>query len=350
MNKLTLLLVSLFFISGSAFAQDQDFSQFYASPATLNPALTGAFEGKFRVSFIYRDQWRTVLDDPITTFATAADFRFNVLKNRSKNKDAAGFGIVFHKDNPGLSFSTNQILLSGAFHKGLSPKGNQYISLGMQVGLAQRNVNYNALDFHDQFNGTNGYTEPTGEIFPENNFAYGDFNVGLNYSYAPDRRPQVFAGAAMSHILNPEVSYYYNPDEPADFPSNRLYRKYTAYLNLVFPVGDFVKISPRALAYIQGPHFAANAGSNVRLSLSSISGTALHIGSWVRMAGNEQKTVFADAAVFLAGVEYQNFLVGFSYDANLSDLANSRNGQSTFEISVAYLGEYENDLVVCPKF
>ncbi|KAA3623258.1 MAG: type IX secretion system membrane protein PorP/SprF [Bacteroidetes bacterium] len=350
MQRITLILLSIFFINGSALAQDQDFSQFYASPVTLNPALTGAFEGNFRVSFIYRDQWRSVLDEPVTTFSTTSDFRFHLWKDRSKNKDAAGFGIVFHKDSPGLSFSTNQILLSGAFHKGLSPRGNQYLSLGFQLGIAQRNTNYSTLNFNDQFNGTNGYTEATGEVFPENNFAYADYNVGINYSYAPSRRPQIFAGAAMSHITTPEVSFYYDEKDPEDFPSNRLHRKYSAYVNIVFPIGDYIKISPRALGYLQGPHFSANAGANFRFSLNSITGTALHLGSWGRLAGNEQKNIFADAVVFLAGIEYQNFLVGLSYDANISDLSNASQGRSTFEISLAYLGNYENDLVVCPKF
>lgn len=350
MNRITFLLVSLIFLSGSVFAQDQHFSQFFASPTTLNPALTGAFEGKFRVSFNYRDQWRSVLDEPITTFSTASDFRFSLFKGRSLNKDAAGFGIMFHKDTPGVSFSTNQILLSGAYHKGLSREGNQYLSLGFQMGIAQRNTNYSTLNFNDQFNGTNGYTEATAESFPENNFAYSDFNVGLNYSYAPSRRPQIFAGASMSHILTPQVSFYYDKDEPDDFPSNKLFRKYTAYVNLVFPIGDFVKISPRALTYIQGPHFSANAGSSFRFLVDNISGTALHVGSWVRVSGDEQNSFYADDVVFMAGVEYQNFLIGLSYDANLGDLSNARQGQSTFEISIAYLGEYENDLVVCPKF
>lgn len=47
-------------------AQDQLFSQFYSAANFSNPALTGAFEGKFRVSSIYRDQWRKALDVTLT--------------------------------------------------------------------------------------------------------------------------------------------------------------------------------------------------------------------------------------------------------------------------------------------
>jgi hypothetical protein len=56
-------------------AQDKHFTQFYAAPLALNPALTGALDGKYRVSTIYRDQWRKVLDEPIKTFAVGADLR-----------------------------------------------------------------------------------------------------------------------------------------------------------------------------------------------------------------------------------------------------------------------------------
>lgn len=355
MKKITLLLFSLFFILNTLSAQDPDFTQFYASPSTLNPALTGAFEGKFRISFIYHDQWRTVLESPVTTFAAATDFRFEILKSRSKNKDAVGFGVVFYKDTPGISFSTNQILLSGAFHKGLSPKGDQYLSLGGQIGIAQRNTNYSTLNFNDQFfddqaTGQTGYINATQENFPENNFAFVDYNVGLNYSYAPERKAGVYAGVALSHILQPQVSFYYDENNPEDYPSNLLQRKYTAYVNLVLPVSERIKVSPRILGYKQGPHFTINAGSNIRFLVNDVNGTALHLGTWARVAGNEKSKFFADAIVALVGIEYQNFLIGFSYDANISDLADIRKGQSTFEVSFAYLGEYENETVVCPKF
>ena len=51
--------------------------------------------------------------------------------------------------------------------------------------------------------------------------------------------------------------------------------------------------------------------------------------------------------VALLGIEYSNILFGFSYDIHLKDIGL---GQNAFEISVAYLGEYEDDLLLCPKF
>ena len=47
-KKIT-LAAFLFCVAATTYGQDRLFSQFYASPLTLNPALTGAFEGRYRV-------------------------------------------------------------------------------------------------------------------------------------------------------------------------------------------------------------------------------------------------------------------------------------------------------------
>jgi type IX secretion system PorP/SprF family membrane protein len=332
-------------------AQDQHFTQFYASPVTLNPALTGAFTGKYRLSLIYRDQWRSVLENPYVTYSGAADFRFGFNKRKANYKDAAGVGVLFYNDRiPDIGFSTSQVQLSAAFHKSLSKNNDQFLSLGVQMGIAQRNVNYDKLTFEDQFNGTNGYSNNTAEPLPENNFAYGDFNVGLNYTYAPEQQVGVFIGAAMYHILEPSVSFFYDNDNPDRYPDDKWQRKYVAHVGMQIPTGNVVQIMPRALYYRQGPHNAVNAGTNLRFLVDEIRGNALHVGGWVRLNNDETKKWLASAAIGMVGVELGNFLIGLSYDATLSDLTKTKRGQGAFEISIAYLGEYEDDTVLCPKF
>ncbi|MEL6357625.1 MAG: PorP/SprF family type IX secretion system membrane protein, partial [Bacteroidota bacterium] len=182
-----LIIVLFLFLTLGLQAQDQHFSQYFASPLTLNPALTGLYEGRYRVSFIYREQWRQTLGSPYSTFSGAADFRYFVNPKKRTYKDAFGVGVLFYSDRVSeINFSTNQFMLSGAFHKSLNPANDQTLSIGFQLGIAQRNVSYDQLTFEDEFNGTTGYDEGlTGERLPENNFAFGDYQIGLNYSYAP---------------------------------------------------------------------------------------------------------------------------------------------------------------------
>lgn len=349
---LTAFLVGFSFI---AVAQDTHFTQFYAAPLTLNPALTGVFDGKYRFSLIYRDQWRRVLDSPYQTFAAGLDLRFPISISGRRQQDAAAVGLLFYNDRvPSIDFSTNQIAISGAFHKSLNKDNSQFLSGGLQLGIAQRNIGYENLTFQDQFDGTSGYTDPTSENLPGNNFTYADYSVGINYSYAPARGVALFVGAGLYHIFEPQISFFYSRDDRVDPPdflgSNRLFRKYTAQVSLRLPIAERIDLLPRAIAAFQGPHAEINAGTNIRFGLGEFSKSALHIGSWVRPVTTENDTFTLDAVVLMAGFELNNFLLGFSYDATLNDLATNRQGQGAFEISIAYLGDYENEAILCPKF
>lgn len=334
-------------------AQDQHFTQFYAAPITFNPALTGAFNGSYRLGIIYRDQWRQVLDNPNVSYAASVDLRFAMRSRRRRMLDAVGAGVVFYSDKfSGIGFSTNQISVSGAYHKALSKDGDQFLTLGAQYGIAQRNVNYENLIFDDQFNGTDGYTGPSAEPLPENNFTYGDFSVGLNYTIAPPRRTALYTGIALHHVLEPQVSFYYNPreEDPDKNGNNILLRKLTAHFTLQIPVSESVQVSPRALFYWQGPHMALNAGASTRFLVNDRTGVALHLGGWVRPVSDQKSTFATDAVIVMTGLEINNFLVGFSYDANIRDFTTAGNRRNAFEISIAYLGNYDNETVLCPKF
>jgi len=112
MKKFLLFSFFVILLHQFAAAQDKHFTQFYAAPLTLNPALTGSFEGRYRVSTIYRNQWKKVLDNPFKTVALATDLRFPA-RTRSKSKDAIGLGLLFFNDKTGvIDFSTTQIALS----------------------------------------------------------------------------------------------------------------------------------------------------------------------------------------------------------------------------------------------
>src|ERR1700710_1960135 len=61
-NKITLItLVLLIAISGRSMAQvDPHFSQYYADPLWLNPALTGVIDGDMRLNLNAKQQWSNI--------------------------------------------------------------------------------------------------------------------------------------------------------------------------------------------------------------------------------------------------------------------------------------------------
>ena len=349
MKKAAIIFFSLFFVL-NAEGQDRLFSQFYASPLTLNPALTGTFEGRYRVSAIYRDQWAKAIEDPYATFSTALDLRWRIGEVKSKHKDFAAVGLLFYNDKAGLlEFSTTSILVSGAYHKALDDKNTQYLSLGFQIGVAQKNINYADVTFDDQFNGTTGYSNPSNERLPDNNFAFGDYSVGLNYVFSPQySKTRFFIGGAMHHFTQPSVSFYHQSDSEANEPENKLDARYAAQVSAYLPVTDGIQLQPRAIFDSQGGHLKLDAGLNIRINTSEYRNLAMHIGSYVRPVQDYDDSIRMDALVALLGIEFNNVLIGMSYDINLGEVSSFN--RRTFEFSVAYLGEYEDDVILCPKF
>ncbi len=345
MKKLAFALLFGCFLAKMA-AQDIHFTQFYASPLTLNPALAGAIEGKYRVGLVHRNQWRRSLDEPFRTVGLSSDLRLRPPFNKRSNyKDQIGIGMHFFNDRVAvIDFSTTQIGLSAAYHKALDLASKQFLSLGIQGSLIQRNVSYEALTFFDQFNGIDGYTLSSFETLPENNFSFSDMAVGLNYSGQYDNDFGLFAGVGYFHFLAPNVSFYQKDDDP-----NKLFPKWSGHVALQIPVANRVAVLPRALFALQGPHLEVNAGANLRFKMGEYGGSAFHVGSWARPVKNENGFGL-DAVVLMAGLEKGGVLIGASYDLHLATASRFGQRRSAFELTLQYLGNYDSDEILCPKF
>ncbi len=352
--KLLPLIGFLFFIStGAVQAQDPAFSQYFASPLSLNPALTGTFDGRFRASSIYRDQWRTALEKPMTTFSTGLDLRMPVRIRGKITKDAFSLGLLFLTDRmSAVDYTSTQINVSTAYHKALSFLHNRFLTVGFQFGIIQRSINYQDLYFTDQFNGINGYTDLTAERFPPNNIAFGDFAWGVNYSAQNTKGFASFLGFAMQHFTQPRLNFFSTDPTEGNNTVSRLPVRYVAHINFRIPLTSHIAFQPRAMASLQDPHFQADAGGTFRFLFSTTSGTALHLGASARAVRDHKNLVLLDGIITIIGIEYSQVLLGFSYDLTIGDLNTpaSFTRRNAFEISVAYLGNYQNDLILCPKF
>src|SRR5262245_23261385 len=109
MKNFTVILILVSVVSVSK-AQDPNFSQFFASPLTLNPALTGKFDGIFRVAGNYRNQWPSINNAFVTKTASAD---FHLLNGYLPDIDRWGVGALFMNDQNGNgALNTNQFSLS----------------------------------------------------------------------------------------------------------------------------------------------------------------------------------------------------------------------------------------------
>src|SRR5690606_37585034 len=94
-NFFTIITV---FCASFAFGQDIHFSQYYANPLYMNPALTGSFYGDFRAAVNYRNQAFTVSNTPYVTYSGSFDIA--PLKKKMRH-DVFGVGMLVYNDKAG---------------------------------------------------------------------------------------------------------------------------------------------------------------------------------------------------------------------------------------------------------
>jgi type IX secretion system PorP/SprF family membrane protein len=333
-------------------AQDLQFSQYYSAPMQLNPALTGGFGAKYRVSAIYRDQWRGPLGQSIGSFGAALDLRFEI-NSGAFSGDAAGVGLQFITDQASpVDLSTNMIAVSGGFHKSLARNQKKYISAGAQLVTGQRNVLYENLVFQDQFDGVNSFSGATGEDLPSNNFGFSDVAVGINFVSATNAAAQYYVGASVQHLLEPQYSFYKrDSDESQQTRSDsRLKRKYTLHAGSTLRSSDNLSISPRLLLVNQGASIRGVLGSIFIIEPNHTDAFNFHLGGWLAAVRDVEGAPKLDDFGALIGMGLGDLLIGLSYDFNLRDIVKYQTGQGAFELSLTYLGNYEDEGGACPTF
>ena len=140
-NFYVAFFASLLFFFASA--QDIHFSQYYAAPLELNPALTGNINGVFRATFNYRNQWFNIPTlNTIAPYQTyQASFDMPILRERLEN-DGLGIGGMFYTDKAGDgALTTFSGMASIAYHKAVDRYGKGRLSVGLQAGVVSKQVN-----------------------------------------------------------------------------------------------------------------------------------------------------------------------------------------------------------------
>lgn len=350
--KNTYLLFFSFLLFGSLLkGQDAHFSQFYAVPYNVNPAMTGALNGTYRLIANYRDQWSGALNNPYTTLAMGGDVNFNIGKPSMQSRDKFGVGLLFVSDRVDiLHFNTNEIALFGAYHKALDKRGNHTLGIGVKTSVIQKNVNYDNINFGDSFNNVDGFTLPTQENLPPNNFGFADLSLGLNYNFSLSDASRFYAGVASHHLTTPNVSFYPNILNPSPdlILDNQLDFRNVFHLSLDQEMTEFWSLQPRLIYQSQGPHQEVNLGTNLKYNFLQVD-RSVYFGAWIRTVKNLDG-IAMESIIPLMGIQYGSFLLGISYDINLSQSTAGVAGFNAFEISIRFIGEHDNEGAYCPQF
>lgn len=334
------LVLSLAFAVAASFSWGQDihFSQFNASPLTLNPALTGKLECTYRAAVNYRDQWNSI-PAPYRTYSAAFDA---ALWKNKLNGSAFGIGLLAYNDVSGDGNLQNTSFgLSLAYHARLG-EGN-FLSAGFQGTFVQKNVDIFALVFGNQIGPNGVMLVPSGEIF-NGPISYPDLQAGIHWSSVFDNF-SFNLGGAYYHILEPEERFL----QSTPSLQSTLAPRYVGHGGFTVALGDNASLSPSGLFMMQAGVYQINAGTSLGFHGEE---AAFYVGVWDRMVQGFSSSLGNDAVIALVGVEFSNLLFGFSYDISTSGISDANNGRGGFELSLSYNGciEAKRRVTMCPKF
>ena len=325
------MLLSIFFVT----AQDPHFSQFFASPLTLNPALTGKFDGTLRVAGNYRNQW-PAFNNVYTTSTLSVDF--DILKKKLPDYDTWGVGILALTDKAGGGVLTNNYIgLSSSYHKALDEDGFQQIGLGFQGTYGQKTLDPNKLQFEDQLTPF-GFTGVTRENLGNYNLNinYVDVNAGLLYSASTNENNNFYLGASMYHINRHKESFAGGTWNIAS--------RTTLSAGGYFPVSDILTLHTSGIYQLQNNATETVIGGALAAALDAQSENPSNVygGIWYR---------FNDAIIPYVGLEFAGLRIGATYDVNTSSLKAGSQSRGGMEISVIYVKKPTGSKgVPCPKF
>ena len=332
------------------YGQDVRFSQYFVLNSWMNPGLSGQYDGKYRLSAIYRDQWRGELDESIASFGFGADTQFDVKKKRQYS-DKVSIGLLLLNDRSRINdFNSNHISLNGAFHKLLNKQRNQFLSFGVSLGISQFGFNYNDVIFEDQFNGIDGYTRPTSELYPPNSLAVGDLSAGLVYTTEAGEKATLQIGGSVHHLNQPNKSFFDQIDDVnLSFNStDALPARVGAFVMCALETSKTGQLTPRVMWSKQHTVQEFHAGATFRQLFYGTVNTALHLGAFASVADDLEST-HLNSVTGLVGFEVTNMIIGFSYEQLIDDLA-KYSGFGSFELSISYIGNFEDSGEFCPKF
>lgn len=329
-------------ISATALAQDIHFSQYYASPLTLNPALTGNINGVFRLAANYRNQWFTIptlgLVAPYQTYQFSGDV--SLLRDRLGN-DGFGVGGMFYCDRAGDgALTTFNGMVSLAYHKAVDRYGRGRISLGLQAGVVSKQIKMQNLVFETQLDGYGWNTQlSNGETYSGKSILYPDVNIGALWAHAPKDNFRYYLGFAMNHLSKPRESFL--GDERNKI--NYLY-KVNAGMEIFLNHDFSFSMTPTFLFMLQSNAQQYNVGLGLNYWVND--DIAIFGGGWYRIK---------DAVILNLGAEFYNCRVGISYDVNHSSLRTASKAQGGIELSAIYIFKKEKPGPIqyekyCPTF
>ena len=308
---------------------DPHFSQYYMHPLWLNPALTGAINGDYRVAAIDRNQWSSVTN-AFSTQGLTGDITTNKNLNfgLSLLQYAAGSG--GYKYFNGLGSISYSGIKFGA-------EGMKVISFGMNFGLISRRFDQSQT-WGSQYTPYLGFDpSKAGQTLSKPSSSSLDLGAGVAYYDGdPDKNVNFFGGFSAAHLNQPKDEFLASTSSASKVPV-----RYTLHGGARVILSDRASIVPNAVYMQEGGAWEGTLGGYYQRSVTD----DIDI-----MAGINYR--INDAVYPYLGINLDKLIIGLSYDVNTSQLGTGAKGAGSYELSLMYSNKKGTDkgFFKCPRF
>ncbi len=313
-------------------AQDPQFTQFYAAPQYLNPALTGNTQ-QDRLAMNYRLQWPGV-QPGYETYSFAYDHRFAEL-----NCGLGGYVLKDKAGSNGLTHTT--VAMSYSYEARVNYK--HAFRAGLRVGYTMRGLDPSGFLFADQVIRDNAPRSI--ETNMVEGIGYLDIATGGMFF-----SEQYWGGVSFSHLNRPNQSLMINGEA-------RLPMRTSVHAGYIFAI-DGRRFSKSDTRMTLAAHYKAQ-GKWDQFDLGGyIDHKQISAGLWYRglpiVKAYQPGYSNSEAMILMVGVSTTNQLrFTYSYDITISKLTMRSAG--AHEISLIYEWPRKNKhrrhkVVPCPKF
>ena len=207
------------------------------------------------------------------------------------------------------------------------------LGIGFGAIYGRRTVDFNRLDFEEQFTGYGfNVNLPTGEAALSNMKPYISASAGLTYSYTTEKS-NFDAGIAAFHLNKPKQTFLENENQI-------LAMRKVGHANFETFLNERTVLNINGIYQFQDEANYFSVGGAFGYFLDNPDLSMLNAGVWYWSK---------NAIVPYVGLTYKDMQFGFSYDLTVSKLNQATRKPNTFEVSIILRGSKgPTGVIPCP--
>lgn len=313
--------------------QNSNFSQYYAAPLLLNPAL-GGVDPHYYFGANSKAFWNRANNAYSTSQLTAILPIY--VKGHTKHPHKGGVGFTLFNETAGKSIILRNtgMLINGSYNLMLDRQGENMLSSGLQIGMFNKKIDFDDLTWGSQYDPFTGFDEkitPSLQSEVKQNVLFPTVNLGFVWYNNPRQRGakmvvNKFAGFSLYNLTRPNESILKNSTY-----RNSTYIKLhggfdlvSAYRNLTVSPNLYILTYNRKMVVNIGSYFTYKMENNLT---NRGSFHYLTLGSWYRLG---------DSFILSVGYQGERYTFGMSYDSNISTKTYTNFAGAAMELSLSY--------------